>query len=506
MNAIYGRQSIDKKDSISIESQIEFCKYETRGEEYKVYSDKGYSGKNTDRPQFKQMVEDIKNGEIKRVIVYRLDRISRSILDFAEMMEMFEQYHVEFVSSTEKFDTSTPMGRAMLNICIVFAQLERETIQQRVVDAYRERSRHGFYMGGRVPYGFTREQTVIDGIKTSKYIIVPEEAEQVKTIFNMYANPTISMTDVLHYLKENGMENLRGEKHKWCKSTISSMLKNPSYVCADLDVYDFFKSQNANIVNPPSDFIGLNGCYLYTDPNSKDRKNVKLEGHTLVVAPHEGFIPSDIWLKARDKCLKNKEKKRGGNKAKNTWLAGKIKCGRCGYALISHKSDITPYKSRFYFRCQRQRNYYDCEGVKSLYLDTVESVVCNEMREKLKEFKQLASKDNSEIVNPILNELKVKEKQVDREIENLMNKLPDANEVLMQYINKRIEELDKRKREIQQEIYNQSIQKISFDLQAITDHMDKWDVLSFDDKRNVVDMLIEKVTATEDNISIVWRI
>ena len=126
MDAIYGRQSIDKKDSISIESQIEFCKYETRGREYRVYTDKGYSGKNTDRPQFQELLQDIKNGEIHRVIVYKLDRISRSILDFASMMQMFEQYGVEFVSSTEKFDTSTPMGRAMLNICVVFAQLERE--------------------------------------------------------------------------------------------------------------------------------------------------------------------------------------------------------------------------------------------------------------------------------------------------------------------------------------------------------------------------------------------
>ena len=83
--------------------------------------DKGFSGKNTDRPRFQELMADIKRGLIRRVVVYKLDRISRSILDFATMMELFQQYNVEFVSSTEKFDTSTPMGRAMLNICIVFA-------------------------------------------------------------------------------------------------------------------------------------------------------------------------------------------------------------------------------------------------------------------------------------------------------------------------------------------------------------------------------------------------
>ena len=85
------------------------------------------------------------------MIVYKLDRISRSISDFANMMEIFQQCNVEFISSTEKFDTSTPIGRAMLNICIVFAQLECETIQKRVNDAYHARSKHGFYVGGRIP-------------------------------------------------------------------------------------------------------------------------------------------------------------------------------------------------------------------------------------------------------------------------------------------------------------------------------------------------------------------
>ena len=125
INAIYARQSVDKPDSISIESQIEFCKYELKGGSFKEYKDKGYSGKNTVRPQLQQLLSDIRKGEISKVIVYKLDRISRSILDFSNMMELFQEYQVEFVSSTEKFDTSTPMGRAMLNICIVFAQLER---------------------------------------------------------------------------------------------------------------------------------------------------------------------------------------------------------------------------------------------------------------------------------------------------------------------------------------------------------------------------------------------
>jgi DNA invertase Pin-like site-specific DNA recombinase len=162
METFYGRQSVDKKDSISIESQLEFCQYELRGASYKAYTDKGYSGKNTDRPKFKELIRDIEKGLISKVVVYKLDRISRSIIDFAGMMELFGRYNVEFVSATEKFDTSTPMGRAMLNICIVFAQLERETIQKRITDAFYSRCQRGFRMGGQTPYGYKLEPTVME--------------------------------------------------------------------------------------------------------------------------------------------------------------------------------------------------------------------------------------------------------------------------------------------------------------------------------------------------------
>ena len=106
-DVIYARQSVDRKDSISIESQIDFCKYELKGGSCRVFKDKGYSGKNTDRPEFQKLLGEIRKGKVRRVVVYKLDRISRSILDFANMMELFQEYDVEFVSSTEKFDTST---------------------------------------------------------------------------------------------------------------------------------------------------------------------------------------------------------------------------------------------------------------------------------------------------------------------------------------------------------------------------------------------------------------
>ena len=199
-DAIYARQSVDKVDSISIESQIDYCKYETHGEPCRVFQDKGYSGKNIDRPEFQNLLAAIRRGEIKRVICYKLDRCSRSILDFANMMEELQRYDVEFVSCTEKFDTSSPMGRAMLNICIVFAQLERETIQQRVTDAYHARSQKGFYMGGRGPYAFKLEPHIIQGKKTARYTVCEDEAEILYQIYLQYSDPQVSVGDIVKYL------------------------------------------------------------------------------------------------------------------------------------------------------------------------------------------------------------------------------------------------------------------------------------------------------------------
>ena len=257
-DCIYARQSVDRKDSISIESQIDFCKYELKGGSCRVFKDKGYSGKNTDRPEFQKLLGEIRKGKVRRVIVYKLDRISRSILDFATMMELFQEYDVEFVSSTEKFDTSTPMGRAMLNICIVFAQLERETIQKRVTDAYYSRCLKGFHMSGQAPYGYQLEPTVVEVIRTKKMVADPVAADHVRLMFEMYAEPETSFGNITRYFEEHDIK-IYGKS--MFRTFLSQLLRNPVYAQADLELYEFFKSQGAAIVNDASDFAGTNGCY-----------------------------------------------------------------------------------------------------------------------------------------------------------------------------------------------------------------------------------------------------
>lgn len=493
-DAIYARQSIEKADSISVESQIEFCKFETKGGEYKSYIDKGFSGKNTNRPAFEEMLFDIKKGMIKRVIVYKLDRISRSILDFSNMMEIFEEYNVQFVSSTEKFDTQTPIGRAMLSICIVFAQLERETIQKRIADSYYSRSKKGFYMGGRVPYGFSLERTVIDGIKTSKYVPKSEEIEQIKLMYLVYSQPGKSLGDVLKYFSEHGMRHLRGKT--WCTARISELLRNPIYVKADFQIYDFYKSQGVNVINNAEEFIGENACYLYKRKTTDSKKHY-LENNNLVLAPHKGVVDSRLWLKCRMKSLKNKQNPIG-RKAKNSWLVGKIKCANCGYALVVRKSG----RNQKYFVCSNKTSGGGCKGCNTLRAEDLENLMFEIIKKKLARLGSLTP-DLKSTLDPRINEYKVEIFKIDEEIKELLKKVLNANEVLMQYINVQIEKLDEKRKQISNKLISLQDNKGSGE---IFDYISKWNKMSLEDKIEVTDALVKIVQISDKKIEITWKI
>lgn len=498
VNAIYARQSVDRADSISIESQIEFCKYELKGGSFKEYTDRGYSGKNTARPQLQQLLRDIEQGKISKVIVYKLDRISRSILDFSNMMEMFQKYNVEFVSSTEKFDTSTPMGRAMLNICIVFAQLERETIQKRVSDAYYSRSQRGFRMGGKPPYGYRLEPIVMQGIHTKKLVACEEEAEHIRTMFEMYAQSHTSYGDITRHFTEAGITFYGKEL---IRPMLAQMLRNPVYVRADLDVYRFFKNHGTIIVNAPSEFVGTNGCYLYQGRGVQEDKLHHLQGQMLVLAPHEGLISSDIWLTCRIKLMHN-IKIPAERKAVNTWLAGKIKCANCGYALMSVKNR----HGRQYLRCTKRLNNKGCPGCGKIYTADLEAYVCEKMVDKIRE-NQTPLGYSKVHRHPQIVKLSEKLDRIEKEIENLLTSLGSASGILVSYVDMKVAELDRQRQEIVDEITNLSTEVATPEqLEKIVFYLNNWEKTSFEDKRRTLDGLVSVIKASEQSVEIRWKI
>jgi len=203
-DAVYARQSVEKKDSLSIDGQIQLCK-RAAGKELVVYQDRGYSGKNTERPEFQQLMKDVEAGKIGRLYVYRLDRFSRSVADFGRLWDILRSHNVEFISVNENFDTSTPMGRAMLHIIMVFAQLERETTAERVRDNYYRRAALGAWPGGPAPMGFSIGRAFDHQGKSVPTLTVNELSELVLRIFREYAEEEASLGSVAKKLNQEGV-------------------------------------------------------------------------------------------------------------------------------------------------------------------------------------------------------------------------------------------------------------------------------------------------------------
>ncbi|MBQ7929788.1 MAG: recombinase family protein, partial [Clostridia bacterium] len=240
MYVIYSRKSRFTGKGESIENQIQMCRQYIAvqfGEEapVSVYEDEGFSGGNLDRPRFRQMMKDAESGEFAAVVVYRLDRISRNIGDFAMLIEELGRRGIGFISIREQFDTSSPMGRAMMYIASVFSQLERETIAERIRDNMHELARTGRWLGGVTPMGYesvsVTDVTVDGKVKKSCCLkSVPEEMALIRMIFRRFTE-TGSLTEVMRELEERRARTRQG--NPFTRFALRGILTNPVYMTAD---------------------------------------------------------------------------------------------------------------------------------------------------------------------------------------------------------------------------------------------------------------------------------
>ena len=321
-----------------------------------------------------------------------------------------------------------------------------------------------------------------------------------KEIIGNRANLTKWQDDFHACMVEQYPDLERGESAS--KTGRKQMLRNPVYVQADLDVYEFFKSQGTVIVNDVADFTGMNGCYLYQGRDVKASKKNDLKDQMLVLAPHEGIVPSDTWLTCRKKLMNNM-KIQSARKATHTWLAGKIKCGNCGYALMS----IYNPSGKQYLRCTKRLDNKSCPGCGKIITSELEAVVYQQMVKKLASYKTLTGKKKAAKANPKITALQVELAHVDSEIEKLVDSLTGANNVLFSYVNVKIAELDGRKQELLARIAELTVEAISPEqVSQISGYLDTWENVSFDDKRRVVDLMITTIAATSDSLNITWKI
>src|SRR6516162_7097042 len=166
------------------------------------YDDGGYSGGSTDRPDLQRLLADIRARKIDVIVVYKVDRLTRSLADFAKLVELFDAHGVSFVSVTQQFNTTTSMGRLTLNVLLSFAQFEREVTAERIRDKVAASKRKGLWVGGMVPLGYK--------LKDGKLAIVAEEAERVRMIFRRY----LALSSVNRLVLDLRERNVRTKSRK----------------------------------------------------------------------------------------------------------------------------------------------------------------------------------------------------------------------------------------------------------------------------------------------------
>ena len=173
--------------------------------DYVVFEDPGYSAKNTDRPEYQAMMDRIRTGEFTHLVVWKIDRISRNLIDFAAMHDELQSLGVTFVSKNEQFDTSTAIGEAMLKIILVFAELERNMTSERVTAVMLSRANNGQWNGGRIPYGYSWDK------ESGTFAVVEQEAKVANRMAELYEQYQ-SLLYVVKYMNDAGITTRNGAR------------------------------------------------------------------------------------------------------------------------------------------------------------------------------------------------------------------------------------------------------------------------------------------------------
>ncbi len=500
--ALYARQSIERENSISIETQLEYCRGMIKPDEkmysIKSFSDKGYSGKDTNRPDFQKLMKDIRRGRVKKVIVYKLDRVSRSLIDFVDMLAEFKKYNVEFISSQECFDTSSPYGEMICKLLMIFAEFERTSIINRIRDAYEKRSDMGLYSGGRRVYGYNLEDAVINGIKTKKFVINEEEAKHIKYIFDVYSQPSVTLRLLQSNLLENGIKPLCGAD--WTTGKLGTLLRNPVYVKADADIYDYYERNNTHIVGNIEDFDGKHNIMLYG--KTKHKKDMTdWSDMKIVLLTSCGIVDSATWLKCQRKLEQNKQI---GNAVSNntSWLSGKLICSKCSHTMTTVKGE-----TRKYFLCTGKTHKKTCTGIKqTIYVEDIEEMADECIAKKLESL-NLSKVHHSDENAAQINIIKLKVKEVEQKLSSLGDMVLSGslNEEMIAVLNERAKKLTEEKRKYLNEIDDLLIS--SSNVKESLNFSKKWGKADFKERKAICSVLIKAIIVAEDgSFEIIWNI
>lgn len=524
--AIYSRKSRFTGKGESIGNQIELCKDYVRnvfGENYGnccvVFEDEGFSGSNLKRPDFQKMMESVRKHKFKAIVVYRLDRISRNISDFTSLIDELTKLDVSFVSIREQFDTSTPMGRAMMFIISVFSQLERETIAERIRDNMHELAKTGRWLGGNAPTGFQSEavsKVTVDGKKRKsfKLVPIPEEAKIPKMIFDLYTE-TDSLTAVEAEMLRRRIKTKQGKD--FTRFAIKAILQNPVYMVADEDAFDYFQEREADVCFPKEAFDGGCGIMAYNRTDQEKGKTTVLlpvSEWIIAIGQHPGLVPSKQWIKVQESLDRNKSKAYRKPRNNEALLTGLLFCS-CGdrmYPKLSQRKTtdgepIYTYVCKMKERSKRERcNRRNANGniLDAAIIEQIKSLTEHDSSflTQLEKSRQFYT-GNREQYESQLADLRTEYAENEKTINGLIDSLGMVGDSIAKpRVLKRIEELTQTNRDVENRIHEleglteaNALSDMEFDLlrQMLSMFRANIDEMSIEEKRAAIRTVVRKV-------------
>lgn len=532
---IYSRKSVYTGRGESIENQIEmskkyiFSKFTgVTDNDIIIYEDEGFSGKNIDRPAFQHMLKEIKKIKPDYVICYRLDRISRNVSNFSSLIEYLNEYNVSFICIKEEFDTSKPMGKAMMYIASVFAQLERETIAERVRDNMLMLARTGRWLGGTTPTGYTSEKVqeiIFDGkIKVScKLEDNTEELKIIDIIVEKFLE-LYSISGVSKYLIKQGIKSRTGKYYS--PLGIKQILQNPVYCIADKDARDYFIANQADVCFEEKDCSGKLGLLVYNkrDYRKKNAPRQSMDKWIVAIGQHKGRVSGKKWVNIQSIIENNIPTGKGSAKIHNEYslLSGLIYCEKCGSRMFAkQRSNKTKNSLVFDYICNNKMRggiqLCNCQNINGRQTDDMifQSIIqyINENKgiyqllEKLKyELKKQYKEEPAVIIE---NKIKKCNKQIDNLIYILSQ--DKLEYISIEEINNKIAQLDKQLCILTKEynkietnidiINNQKIETnmLVNTLSNLKNNTSEWSIV---EKRVLIKLVVRKIIWDEKNIHI----
>ena len=444
--ALYIRVSTDAQyeEGYSVDAQRQkleqYCKLKDI-KDYEFYIDGGWSGSNIDRPEMKRLIENISQNKISAVIVYKLDRLSRSQKDTVFLLEdIFNPNNCDFISLNENFDTTTPYGKAMIGILSVFAQLERENIRERTRMGMYERVKSGLWMGGgRVPFGYDYD--------SNKDILVPNEyADEVRQIYDLYLQG-YSTTQLAN------MFNVAGDRH------IANILDRITYLGK----------------------INFRGEIL--------------EGQ------HEAIIDEEIWNKVQAERQKRSTK----NVITSSYLlTGLIYCGKCGAKMRYQKWGKNKIKIYCYSQQHSKPNLVkdlNCDNIK-IDSDELENLVIQDLFNRTE---NISSTNKSiDVQTSALQVLQQRYDVITGKIKRLYNLYATSgDELLLETINENKSELKKISKELDNEKKLQkTVNEINEKNNTIRNLKNSWSSMTIKEKQKALRICIDRIEVIDEKIDI----